>query len=111
MKQRRNRLRRRPSVGSSVVVACRSPPDLWVEQGGGETVRSPQTTSEEEAEQTCGIKQAEGVRLPSDHHRDCIVVKHLEENIHLTAAVVSRYFSPTNVLTVGTYSEGNLLVV
>ena len=50
------------------------------------------------------VEQAEGVGLAADHHRHRVVVEDLRQAVDGDGGVGGG-------LTVGTYSEGNLLVV
>lgn len=71
---------------------------------------------------TCCVKEAERIRLSSDHHCHCIIIKHLNKSKETIRQCVSSGYSSheetyrkpqssLTLLTVGTYSEGNLLVV
>lgn len=127
VKQLRNRLRRHLSVGSLVVVTGHNLPDLKRPHNKLARLCFIQLgKKQQEKHLTCCIKKAKGVWFTPDHYSYCIVVKNLWQKIWRHAHI--KMFCPcfermttrinltankknTKILTVGTYSDGNLLVV
>jgi predicted signal transduction protein with EAL and GGDEF domain len=96
-------------VDTIVDVGGRNPPGLHVATRWMRRERGPVPPDEaiNERALTGGIKQTQCVRVIAYHHSDRIVIKYLRKQLKIFSAAASRW----PLLTVGTYSLGNLFVV
>ncbi len=109
VRQQRSTPRTHQFVDNLVVLTCHSLPDLMkphIIASVNEMLRNVEIIWN----RTCCIKQTEGVWFTSNHDSDCIIVKYLW-NIQLKAVELHPNNNTMIQLTVGTYSDGNLLVV
>jgi hypothetical protein len=96
-------------VDTIVDVGGRNPPGLHVATQWIKHERGPVPPGEaiNERALTGGVKQTQCVGVIANHHSDRVVIKYLRKQLKILSAATSR----RSLLTVGTYSLGNLFVV